>query len=85
MGKTHLMHAIGHEVKRRMPHALISYVTGEKFVNEFTDSVRFGKMTSFRDKYRSVDVLLVDDVQFLAGRKRRRKSSSTPSTRCMAI
>ncbi len=70
MGKTHLMHAIGHEVKRRVPHALISYVSGEKFVNDFTDSVRFNKMTGFRDKYRSVDVLLVDDIQFLASKEK---------------
>ena len=70
MGKTHLMHAIGHEVKRRLPHAAISYVSGEKFVNELIDSLRYNRMTSFRDKFRSVDVLLVDDVQFLAGKER---------------
>jgi chromosomal replication initiator protein len=70
MGKTHLMHAIGHEVKRRLPHAAISYVSGEKFVNELIDSLRFNRMTSFRDKFRSVDVLLVDDVQFLAGKEK---------------
>jgi chromosomal replication initiator protein len=70
MGKTHLLHAIGHEVKRRLPHAAISYVSGEKFVNELIDSLRYNKMTSFRDKFRSVDVLLVDDVQFLAGKER---------------
>jgi chromosomal replication initiator protein len=70
MGKTHLMHAIGHEVKRRQPHAAISYVTAEKFVNELIDSLRYNKMTSFRDKFRSIDVLLVDDVQFLAGKER---------------
>jgi chromosomal replication initiator protein len=70
MGKTHLLHAIGHEVKRRLPHAAISYVSGEKFVNELIDSLRYNKMTSFRDKYRSVDVLLVDDIQFLAGKER---------------
>ena len=70
MGKTHLMHAIGHEVKRRNPHFAISYVSGEKFVNELIDSLRHNKMTSFRDKFRSVDVLLVDDVQFLAGKER---------------
>ena len=70
MGKTHLMHAIGHDVKRRLPHAAISYVSGEKFVNELIDSLRYNKMTSFRDKFRSVDVLLVDDVQFLAGKER---------------
>ena len=70
MGKTHLMHAIGHETKRRLPHTAISYVSGEKFVNELIDSLRYNKMTSFRDKFRSVDVLLVDDVQFLAGKER---------------
>ncbi len=70
MGKTHLMHAIGHEVKRLQPHAAISYVSGEKFINDFTDSARFNKMTGFRDKYRSVDVLLVDDIQFLAGKEK---------------
>ena len=70
MGKTHLMHAIGHEVKRRTPHAAISYVSGEKFTNEMIDSVRYQKMTGFRDKYRTVDVLLIDDIQFLAGKER---------------
>jgi chromosomal replication initiator protein len=70
MGKTHLMHAIGHEVKRRLPHTAISYVSAEKFVNELIDSLRFNKMTGFRDKYRSVDVLLVDDVQFFAGKEK---------------
>ena len=70
MGKTHLMHAIGHEVKRRIPHAAISYLSGEKFTNEMIDSVRYHKMTGFRDKYRTVDVLLIDDIQFLAGKER---------------
>ncbi|QEE26943.1 chromosomal replication initiator protein DnaA [Terriglobus albidus] len=70
MGKTHLMQAIGHEVKRRNPHAAISYVSGEKFTNEMINSVRYDKMTSFRDKYRNVDVLLIDDIQFLAGKER---------------
>jgi chromosomal replication initiator protein len=70
MGKTHLMHAIGHEVKRRMPHTSISYVSGEKFTNEMINSVRYDKMTTFRDKFRNVDVLLIDDIQFLAGKER---------------
>ena len=70
MGKTHLMHAIGHEVKRRLPHAAISYVSGEKFTNEMINSVRYDKMTTFRDKFRTVDVLLIDDIQFLAGKER---------------
>jgi chromosomal replication initiator protein len=70
MGKTHLMHAIGHEVKRRQPHSAICYVSGEKFTNEMIDCVRYQKMTSFRDKFRTVDVLLIDDIQFLAGKER---------------
>jgi chromosomal replication initiator protein len=70
MGKTHLMHAIGHDVKRRQPHASICYVSGEKFTNEMIDCVRYQKMTSFRDKFRNVDVLLIDDIQFLAGKER---------------
>ena len=70
MGKTHLMHAVGHLVKTRMPHAAISYISGEKFTNEMINSVRYDKMTSFRDKFRTVDVLLIDDIQFLAGKER---------------
>ncbi len=70
MGKTHLMHAIGHDVKRRQPHASISYVSGEKFTNELINSIRYDKMTSFRDKFRTVDLLLVDDIQFMAGKER---------------
>ena len=70
MGKTHLMHAVGHHVKMRMPHAAISYISGEKFTNEMINSVRYDKMTTFRDKFRTVDVLLIDDIQFLAGKER---------------
>jgi chromosomal replication initiator protein len=70
MGKTHLMQAIGHEVKRHNPTCAICYVSGEKFTNELITSLRYDKMSSFRDKFRSVDVLLIDDVQFLAGKER---------------
>ena len=70
LGKTHLMQAIGHLVKARNPLASVSYVSGEKFTNEMINSVRYDKMTSFRDKYRTVDVLLIDDIQFLAGKER---------------
>ncbi len=70
MGKTHLMHAIGHEVKRRNPHFSITYVSGEKFTNEMIDAMRNHKQPTFRDKYRTVDVLLIDDIQFLAGKER---------------
>ena len=70
MGKTHLMQAIGHEVKRCQPQASICYVSSEKFTNEMINSLRYDKMTSFRDKFRNVDVLLVDDIQFLAQKER---------------
>src|SRR5713226_4556097 len=70
MGKTHLMQAIGHEVKRRTPQSAICYVSSEKFTNDMINSLRYDKMTSFRDKFRGVDVLLIDDIQFLAGKER---------------
>ncbi len=70
MGKTHLMHAIGHEVKQRQPQCAICYVSSEKFTNEMINSLRYDRMTSFRDKFRSVDLLLIDDIQFLAQKER---------------
>jgi chromosomal replication initiator protein len=70
MGKTHLMQAIGHEIKKRLPQATICYVSSEKFTNEMINSLRYDKMTTFRDKFRNVDVLLVDDIQFLAQKER---------------
>src|SRR5438270_13893189 len=70
MGKTHLMQAIGHEVKRRQPQASICYISSEKFTNELINSLRYDKMISFRDKFRNVDVLLIDDIQFLAQKER---------------
>ena len=70
MGKTHLMQAIGHEIKLRAPQAAICYVSSEKFTNEMINSLRYDKMISFRDKFRNVDVLLVDDIQFLAQKER---------------
>ena len=70
MGKTHLMQAIGHEVKRRQPQAAICYVSSEKFTNDMINSLRYDKMTCFRDRFRGVDVLLIDDIQFLTGKER---------------
>jgi chromosomal replication initiator protein len=70
MGKTHLMQAIGHQVRRQLPQAAICYISSEKFTNEMINSLRYDKMTSFRDKYRNVDVLLIDDIQFLAQKER---------------
>ncbi len=70
MGKTHLMQAIGHEIKRRLLQSAICYISSEKFTNEMINSLRYDKMTSFRDKFRNVDVLLIDDIQFLAQKER---------------
>ena len=70
MGKTHLMQAIGHEIKRLMPQSAICYLSSEKFTNEMINSLRYDKMTTFRDKFRNVDVLLIDDIQFLAQKER---------------
>ena len=70
MGKTHLMQAIGHEVKRRQPQVSICYISSEKFTNEMINSLRYDRMSSFRDKFRNVDVLCIDDIQFLAQKER---------------
>jgi len=69
-------------VKRRQPQAAICYVSSEKFTNDMINSLRYDKMTSFRDKFRGVDVLLIDDIQFLAGKERTQKNFSIPSMRC---
>ncbi len=70
LGKTHLMQAIGHELLRRQPGSRVIYLTCEKFTNEFIDAIRRGDIEKFRRRYRSSDVLLIDDVQFLAGKER---------------
>src|SRR5438105_4718103 len=70
MGKTHLMQAIGHEIKKRQPQVAICYLSSEKFTNEMINSLRYDKMTSLRHKFRNVDVLCIDDIQFLAQKER---------------
>lgn len=69
LGKTHLMHAIGHYVINHNPSAKVVYLSSEKFTNEFINSIRDNKAVDFRNRYRSVDVLLIDDIQFLAGKE----------------
>lgn len=69
LGKTHLMHAIGHYVLEHNPNAKVVYLSSEKFTNEFINSIRDNKAAEFRNKYRKVDVLLIDDIQFLAGKE----------------
>jgi chromosomal replication initiator protein len=69
LGKTHLMHAIGHRVMQDNPDANVVYVSSEKFTNEFIIAVQNNKTVEFRNKYRQVDVLLIDDIQFLEGKE----------------
>jgi len=70
MGKTHLMQAVGHLIKHRNAAIRLTYISAEKFTNEVINSLRFDRMISFRDRFRTVDVLLVDDIQFIAGKER---------------
>lgn len=69
LGKTHLMHAIGHYVLEHNPDAKVVYLSSEKFTNEFINSIRDNRPEDFRNKYRNVDILLIDDIQFLAGKE----------------
>lgn len=70
LGKTHLMHAIGHAIKERNRYLRLSYISAEKFMNELINAIRYDKAQTFREKYRSIDVLLMDDIQFMAGKER---------------
>jgi chromosomal replication initiator protein len=69
LGKTHLMHAIGHYVVTHLKNLQLTYISSERFMNEMINAVRYDRILDFRERYRSVDVLLVDDVQFLAGKE----------------
>jgi chromosomal replication initiator protein len=69
LGKTHLMHAIGHYVLKHNPDLKLTYISTERFMNEMINAVRYDRIIDFRERYRTVDVLLVDDIQFLAGKE----------------
>ena len=69
LGKTHLMHAVGHYVLQHDRNLKLTYISSERFMNEMINAVRYDRVLDFRERYRSVDVLLVDDIQFLAGKE----------------
>lgn len=69
LGKTHLVHAVGNEILQRNPRKKILYVTSEKFTNEFINGIQNNKNEEFRQKYRNIDVLIIDDIQFIAGKE----------------
>ena len=79
LGKTHLLHAIGHYTRTLFAGAKVRYVSSEEFTNEFINSIRDDKAANFQRRYRDIDVPLVDDIQFLSARCKRRRSSSTRS------
>lgn len=70
LGKTHLMHAIGHYIKSRNKNLRLVYISSERFMNELINAIRYDKTLAFREKYRNIDVLLMDDIQFIAGKER---------------
>ena len=70
LGKTHLMHAVGHYIRQRNSKLQLSYISTEQFMNELVNSIRYDRTTPFREKYRNIDVLLMDDIQFIAGKER---------------
>lgn len=69
LGKTHLMHAVGHYVLQHDPSLKLTYISSERFMNEMINAVRYDRILDFRERYRSVDVLLVDDIQFVSGKE----------------
>jgi len=70
LGKTHLMHAIGHAINQKQPGLRLLYLSSEKFVNDLINAIRYDTTLQFRENYRNIDVLLMDDIQFLAGKER---------------
>jgi chromosomal replication initiator protein len=70
LGKTHLMHAVGHYIQARNRQLNLVYISSDRFINEMINAIRFDRLPAFRQKYRTIDVLLVDDIQFIAGKDR---------------
>ena len=76
LGKTHLLYAIGHAIRKSYPSYRIVYAKGDDFTNELISAIQTGKNIEFREKYRQADLLLMDDIQFIAGKYRRRRNFS---------
>jgi len=70
LGKTHLMHAVGHFILKKNRRLRLSYMSSERFMNELINSIRYDRTIQFREKYRNIDILLMDDIQFIAGKER---------------
>lgn len=70
LGKTHLLHAIAHDIWKKNPSLMLVYISAEKFMNDLINAIRYDRILDFRGKHRSIDVLLVDDIQFIAGKER---------------
>ncbi len=76
LGKTHLLHAIGHELQNHRPQLRLLHLAADQFVNELINSIRFDRMPALRERYRTIDVLMIDDVQFLANKERTQEEFS---------
>jgi chromosomal replication initiator protein len=70
LGKTHLLHAVGHQIAKAYPHLLVLYLSSERFTNELINAIRYDRTAEFRAKYRNIDLLLIDDIQFISGKER---------------
>ena len=70
LGKTHLLHAVGHQIGRLFPRLAVRYLSSERFTNELINAIRYDRTAEFRAKYRTIDLLLIDDIQFIAGKER---------------
>src|SRR3989338_8122755 len=70
LGKTHLLHAVGHQITRLFPHMKVLYLYSERFTNDLINAIRYDRTAEFRAKYRTIDLLLIDDIQFISGKER---------------
>src|SRR6202008_3808514 len=70
LGKTHLLHAVGHEISRLYPSLRLLYLSSERFTNDLINAIRYDRTAEFRAKYRTIDLLLIDDIQFISGKER---------------